>query len=208
MAKKELLFSLIFLNLFFVSISSFADCCGKDFDYKNYKNFDFNKILENMENMNNNFSENIGNNFLEDLKKKNEEFEASLFESKEKTRLLVFVSFTMPKGAIKSYMKEAYKYGAEIFLQGIPGESIVNFSKIISSMLDDESQGISIDEREFEKYGVKQVPTIVLTKEDMSFERKVPVFDKLLGHVHLKTALELFAKKGDLKEEAEKWLNF
>lgn len=129
--------------------------------------------------------------------------QTSVDSKKENTRFLVFVSFSMPKSSIQQYMLDAKTFGAELFLVGVPGNNIVEFSKTMQEMLSENSYGISVDEKEFDRFNVKVVPTFVLVKEQISEKEK---FDKLSGHVPLKYVLNAFANDGELSIEAEKIL--
>lgn len=140
----------------------------------------------------------ISPEFMEDIR------ELAGRSNKENTRLLVFVSFSMPKSSIQQYMMDAKTFGAELFLVGVPGNDIVVFSKTMQEMLSENSYGISVDERQFTRFNVSVVPTFVLVREEIA--EKKENFDKLSGHVPLKTALKAFANDGELSFEAEKIL--
>ena len=125
-----------------------------------------------------------------------------VFTTKERHRLLVFVSFSMNETSIASYMEQAHKLGAELFLVGIPGGNLRIFADRLGGLLKVDRVGMSIDEREFDRFDVKVVPTIVLAKEEVeATTNQTVVFDKVSGHVSIRSALELFAKEGDLHVE-------
>ena len=57
-------------------------------------------------------------------------------------------------------------------------------------------------------FNIKIVPTIVLSRSASIFSEQVKggAFDKIGGNVTIKYALEVFAKEGDLKENARELL--
>lgn len=143
------------------------------------------------------------------LKEQNTKISQEIFGSTTENRLFVFVSFSQGDNSIKQYLIDAKKYGAEVFLVGIPGGSLKTFGAHLKNLITENSAGIAIDEREFDKFNINVVPAIVLGKETNSIEgRKVVKFDKVVGHVSIKTALELFAKDGDLSDEADLLLSY
>lgn len=143
-------------------------------------------------------------NFGNTVKEHNTKIGQEIFGSTSENRLFVFVSFSQGDNSIKQYLIDAKKYGAEVFLVGIPGGNLKTFGSHLKNLITANSVGIAIDEREFNKFDISVVPSIVLAKEINSIEgRKVINFDKVVGHVSIKTALELFAKDGDLSNEAD-----
>jgi type-F conjugative transfer system pilin assembly protein TrbC len=129
---------------------------------------------------------------------------------KPRPRLQIFVSSSMPISLLKSYTKEATKYNGVLVFRGLPEGSFHKLSKLVSDISGDDAEGIAmqIDDEAFKAFDVKSVPTIVLSKQASIFSEQVKgcSFDKIVGNVTIKYALEVFAKEGDLKENARELL--
>lgn len=125
---------------------------------------------------------------------------------KPRPRLQIFVSHSMPISLLKSYAKEATKYNGVLVFRGLPAGSFHRLAKLVSDISGDNAEGIAmqIDDESFKAFAVKSVPTIVLSKQASIFSEQVKggSFDKIVGNVTIKYALELFAKEGDLKVNA------
>lgn len=129
---------------------------------------------------------------------------------KPRPRLQIFVSHSMPISLLKSYAKEATKYNGVLVFRGLPAGSFHRLAKLVSDISGDNAEGIAmqIDDEAFKAFAVKSVPTIVLSKAASIFSEQVKggAFDKIGGNVTIKYALEVFAKEGDLKENARELL--
>ena len=129
---------------------------------------------------------------------------------KPRPRLQIFVSHSMPISLLKSYAKEATKYNGVLVFRGLPAGSFHRLAKLVSDISGDSAEGIAmqIDDEAFKAFAVKSVPTIVLSKAASIFSEQVKggAFDKIGGNVTIKYALEVFAKEGDLKENARELL--
>ena len=121
----------------------------------------------------------------------------------------VFVSSSMLISLLKSYAGEAKKYNATLVFKGLPKGSFKELSKLILSMKDegtreDELRSIQIDDEAFDRFNVTSVPSIVLSHES---ECETPAackltYDKIDGAIDIETALEKFARIGDMRETA------
>jgi type-F conjugative transfer system pilin assembly protein TrbC len=125
---------------------------------------------------------------------------------KPRPRLQIFVSSSMPISLLKRYAKEAVKYKGVLVFRGLPAGSFNKLSRLVTDISGDSAEGIAmqIDDESFKAFAVKSVPTIVLSKQASIFSEQVKggSFDKIVGNVTIKYALELFAKEGDLKVNA------
>lgn len=190
MAQKKLLFFLILIVFTWQEITlgtSCNRCQAKEDEY---------------------VQQNLDQKFKEDLDKQVDKVEQEVFGSENQNRLFIFLSFSVPESSIASYMKQAKKYGGEIFIVGIPDGNLHSFSNKLKNLMTEYSVGISIDEREFDRFDVKSVPTIVLANQKQTISGTETLkYDKVSGHISIKTALELFEKDGDLKNEAYHLLN-
>jgi len=129
---------------------------------------------------------------------------------KPRPTLQIFVSSSMPISLLKSYAKEAAKYNGVLVLRGLPAGSFHRLAKLVSDISGDNGEGIAmqIDDEAFKAFNIKIVPTIVLSRSASIFSEQVQggAFDKIGGNVTIKYALEVFAKEGDLKENARELL--
>ena len=129
---------------------------------------------------------------------------------KPRPRLQIFVSHSIPISLLKRYAREAIKYKGVLVLRGLPAGSFHKLSKLVSDISGDDAEGIAmqIDDEAFKAFNIKIVPTIVLSRSASIFSEQVQggAFDKVGGNVTIRYALELFAKEGDLKENARELL--
>ncbi len=125
---------------------------------------------------------------------------------KPRPRLQIFVSHSMPISLLKRYAREAIKYKGVLVFRGLPAGSFHRLAKLVSDISGDNAEGIAmqIDDEAFKAFNIKIVPTIVLSRSASIFSEQVKggSFDKIVGNVTIKYALELFAKEGDLKANA------
>ena len=125
--------------------------------------------------------------------------------------LKVFISSSMSPELLKTYVRQAKRYGGVLVFNGLPGNSWVKLNKTVTEIVgNEEGVGIQIDPEEFDRFNIKTVPAFVLIKEadlitDISeepAEDKV-IYDKVTGNIGIETALRLFAEKGELGLEAQ-----
>jgi len=128
----------------------------------------------------------------------------------DNTRLRIFVSSSMSLNLLRSYYKEAQRYGGHLVFNGLPNGSFKELLKLAQEIVEGgDIGGIEIDDEAFNKFKAMQVPMIVLSREvDSLFneEDTTPQYDSIQGAVSIKYALEEFATRGDLKEEANQRL--
>lgn len=119
-------------------------------------------------------------------------------------QLLIFVSSSMPISLLKNYYKEAAIYDGVLVFKGLPNNSFQLFSELIINMQNNEASSI-IDEELFEKFGIKNVPAFVLYKEEQCYEEASckTIYDKAIGNIGVRNALEEFKENGDMKEYAQ-----
>ena len=130
---------------------------------------------------------------------------------RDSVTLKVFVSSSMGTELLKTYAKEARRYGGVLVFNGLPDNSWVKLNKTVTEIVgNEEGVGIQIDPEEFDRFNIKTVPAFVLIKEadlitgtsEEPAEDKV-IYDKVTGNIGIETALRLFAEKGELGLEAQ-----
>ena len=125
---------------------------------------------------------------------------------RDSSTLKVFVSSSMGKELLKTYVKEARSYGGVLVFKGLPDNSWVKLNNMIMEIVEDqEGVGIQIDPEEFDRFNIKTVPAFVLIKEadwitgtskEMAEDRGI--YDKVTGNIGTEAALRLFAEQGEL----------
>ncbi len=134
-----------------------------------------------------------------------------LGQSINEARLFVAVSFSMPEKLIIDYIRQANKHGAYVVFQGFKDNDMASMMRQLSYW--DEKLDISrvlIDPNVFESFDVINVPSIILSQDSYPCNTELCAgkhYDKLGGAVGIEYALKQFASKGDLRGEAQSWIN-
>ena len=137
--------------------------------------------------------------------------------AKQAGELYVFVSTSMPKPLLKSYVSEAKKYGGVLVFKGLPSGSFKELAVLVAELTIDpvgtkdanNSLGLQIDDEAFDRFEVSAVPTIILstTSEYQPHQTTQVIYDKITGNVGIKYALEQFSSSGVLAIDATERLN-
>ena len=139
------------------------------------------------------------------------------------TDFLIFVSFAMGEKNIEGLIEKASRYGSIVVLRGLKEGDFKETARFLLKITEkskarkfannqsdiDHAIGMTIDPSLFEEYGIRRVPTYILTKvcnEGLSTLRCNSQYDKLAGNVSPRYALEKFSIRGDLREEARRRL--
>ncbi len=109
-------------------------------------------------------------------------------------KILVFVSFSMPKQSLVALSKEAKNHGAVLVMRGLKDDSFKATQAAFEGLGKDVESGIEINPEAFETYQIKQVPVFVLVKTIQGKDSRE--VSRLSGNVSLTFA----AKK--LKEQS------
>lgn len=111
--------------------------------------------------------------------------------------LYIFVSLSMPQSRLINLLQEAKIYGGILVLRGLKNNSYKDTANFMQPIIKLSQAGVIIDSHLFEKYDVSKVPTFVLN--DPSIKK----YDKAIGNVSLKYALEEMSRVGDLQSQAQ-----
>lgn len=127
----------------------------------------------------------------EQLKQTKEKLLKNLTGEQEKvSRLLIFVSLSLPENTLLQLFKEAEKYGGELVLRGLPGNSFSTFvTKIRAWNVKGYNVEFDINPDLFKEYKIEKVPCFVFLENE--------VFDKACGNISLEYFLEKCAEEGD-----------
>ncbi len=118
----------------------------------------------------------------------------------------IFVSFSLGEKALVNLASEAKRWGAILVLRGFKDGSYTKTAKALQKIILKTGQGILIDPELFTLFAVTDVPTFVLSKPVpfLAVERiQTPIHDRIQGHVSIRYVLEVLAKEGDLRSEAQ-----
>lgn len=88
----------------------------------------------------------------------------------DNTKLRILVSSSMSLNLLRSYYKEAQRYGGHLVFNGLPNGSFKELLKLAQRIVgSSEIGGIEIDDEAFKDFKATQVPMIVLSQEADSF---------------------------------------
>lgn len=119
---------------------------------------------------------------------------------------LVFISFSMPEALIEDYIQEARMYGGVLVLRGLIHNSlkqtVAKLKEIEGSDGKKSNIAITIHPHLFKLYNITQVPTIVVSKDNLACILKYDdcstlyEYDKISGSITIGYALEEIEKNG------------
>lgn len=79
-------------------------------------------------------------------------------------QLLVFVSLSMPEATLDRLVEQSAHAGAGLVLRGLAEGSLTRTVARLQRLIGQRATSIQIDPQAFDRFGVRQVPTFVLTK--------------------------------------------
>ena len=110
--------------------------------------------------------------------------------------IAIFVSFSMPRESLKSWIAQARTINAPIYIRGLINNSFQETTKAVSEVVKEQPGGLLIDPTMFKKYSIAQVPAVVLVKKEImqkarkeTFVADKNTFDVIYGDVTLDYAL-------------------
>ncbi|MCT4635285.1 MAG: type-F conjugative transfer system pilin assembly protein TrbC [Rickettsiales bacterium] len=130
----------------------------------------------------------------------------NMFKKGEEVNFYMFASFSLSDDHLRQMMDYAKTYNGVIVLRGIENNSFKKTGEHIQALAKEgEEAAIIIDPTLFKEFQVVQVPSYVLARRE-----ECPVgitcrayYDKIIGSITPKYALEKFAAQGDLSKEAQ-----
>lgn len=109
-------------------------------------------------------------------------------DDKSDDKILVFVSFSMPKASLLALSQEAEKYQAVLVMRGLRDDSFKATQSAFQELGGEMQSGIEINPEAFETYQIKQVPVFVRVKSTPAKETKE--LGRLSGNVSLAFAAQ------------------
>ena len=142
---------------------------------------------------------------VDSLVYKKTSIEKNIFLKEENVHFYLFASLGLSDNLLKQMFEYARLYKGTIVLRGIKDNCFIKTSDHIQRVAQEgEAAAIIIDPTLFKEFQITKVPSYVLTKS-----QKCPVgvsckkkYDKIIGNITPKYALEKFSEKGDLFNEA------
>lgn len=79
--------------------------------------------------------------------------------------LLVFVSFSMPEGALSRLVEQSARARATLVLRGLVDSSLVRTVSRVQQLIGTRLVAVQIDPQAFDRYAVTQTPSFVLVRD-------------------------------------------
>lgn len=89
--------------------------------------------------------------------------DAARSETTKTTTLRVFVSLSLPEPTLQRLMDQAAASGVPLLLRGLHRNSMRQTAERVRALLGTRNTGVQIDPEAFERFGITQVPSFVLT---------------------------------------------
>lgn len=128
-------------------------------------------------------------------------------EAKEESvDFYMFASFGLSDSLLRQMLDYAKIYNGVIVLRGLKNNSFKQTAEHVQRLSKEgEEAAIIIDPTLFKQFEVERVPAYILAKQEkcpVGLSCK-PSYDKIIGNITPKYALEKFAEKGELSLEAK-----
>jgi conjugal transfer pilus assembly protein TrbC len=109
--------------------------------------------------------------------------------------LMVFVSLSMPKGALEKIVAQAEKSGATLMFRGLKGDSMKTMTAALRDLIGSRKVSAAIHPPAFQQFSVTQVPAVVLARSSAGNVledgcAQADTFVKVTGDVTLDYALD------------------
>lgn len=113
--------------------------------------------------------------------------------------LLVFVSFSIPKGSMERILDQAELSGATLMFRGLRGDSMAKMTEEIKQLIGNRKVGVVIHPPAFQQFTITKVPTVVLARAEAGNVldngcAQANTFVKVAGDVTIDYALEHIEK--------------
>lgn len=109
--------------------------------------------------------------------------------SLQTSRVIIFVSFSMPPASLKNWMRDAEKIHAPVVIRGLVDHSFKETTKKMMALTEDNHGGVQLDPTVFDYFHINKVPAVVVTSNEH--------FDVIYGDVTLAFALNKVVDQND-----------
>ena len=127
------------------------------------------------------------------------------------SRVIVFISFSMPEASIRSWLTQARKIHVPVVIRGLVNNSFPETLSKISKLVGPNNTGVQIDPELFKKFDIREVPAVVIREPAdncLPSMSCIENFNVLSGNVTFSYALSRFVREDDdLSHIAQKYLN-
>lgn len=128
------------------------------------------------------------------------------------SEIYVFISSSMPETSLRQWLVQSQLIDAHVIMRGMVNHSLESTVHWFQSLMGDlsEKTGIEIDPTYFERFGITQVPAVVVSKNlpCSSSQSCLPTFDIVYGNLSLIEALKKISnQEGATCAEAQAALN-
>jgi conjugal transfer pilus assembly protein TrbC len=122
---------------------------------------------------------------------------------KTASSILIFVSFSMPKQSLETYLRDAKKINASVVIRGLIDNSFQKTAQRMAELIRDSDGGVELNPIWFKRFGIEKVPAIVAVAEgSRCFSKntcdKKNDFDVITGDISLSYALHTFSNENKL----------
>lgn len=117
------------------------------------------------------------------------------FDNPTSNNILIFVSFSMPKDSLISWMNEANKINAPLIIRGLINNSFRETTKKVINFLPNNKGGLLLDPTLFVKFAIDKVPAVVIADSTCLKKEKCDNYDVIFGNTTLEHALEEIKSK-------------
>lgn len=109
--------------------------------------------------------------------------------------LMVFVSFSMPRGALERTVEQAETSGATLVFRGLQDDSMQKMAGAVKELIGNHKVGVVIHPPAFQQFSVARVPAVVIAKSEAGSVMEngcsqENTFVKVTGDVTIEYALE------------------
>jgi type-F conjugative transfer system pilin assembly protein TrbC len=111
--------------------------------------------------------------------------QAETRQASSKSKLYIFVSFSMPKETLKTLAVEAKKHNAVLVIRGLIGNSFLKTATFLKEL----GEGVILDPLLFREYNIVVVPTFI--------EALQAGYRRVSGNITLAYALSRFKEDGE-----------
>lgn len=121
--------------------------------------------------------------------------------------LFIFVSFSMPRQSLVSYLSTAKKIHAHVVMRGLVDNSFKTTFKEISGLVEEaHGGGIQLDPVLFKTFHITEVPAVVILSDNQNVTVNQPdsagQFDVITGDIPLAFALKEIRDRGSVAQRS------
>ena len=140
------------------------------------------------------------NNFIQDMTAAPKKPFTTTIIKEPSESIFIFVSFSMPKTSLQQWLAQAHRIGASVVIRGLINNAFKDTLSTMTALLSDNVSGLLLDPTLFQKFDIKQVPAVVISKSSTcsNVQSCLPRFDVIYGDVTLDYALQQLQDKGSL----------